>query len=322
MGNARIALIGLGAMTQRVHLPSLASFEDVDLVGACDLDAERLATVADRYDIRDRYTDYRAMVEEVGPDGVYAVGQPHLMYDVWTWCLQQGINLYIEKPLGLSWHQAQMLAHLATERAVITQVSLQRRTSPLLVAMRDACVARGPVTHAVCEFYKCDQRAFVSPRDRMLDDGVHAIDTLRWICGGDVVGVESHCRRVGAPDINWFTATLHFDNGSTGILLASWASGRRIFRVEMHSEGICADADPEGQARLFADGDTEGTMYDTRTVAGSDELHVYGGFRRKNREFVDSLLAGEELTSSPFRDALKTMEVAEQILAQAVLRRS
>jgi virulence factor len=322
VGNARIALIGLGAMAQRVHLPSLASFEDVDLVGACDLDAERLATVADRYDIRDRYTDYRAMVEEVGPDGVYAVGQPHLMYDVWTWCLQQGINLYIEKPLGLSWHQAQMLAHLATERAVITQVSLQRRTSPLLVAMRDACVARGPVTHAVCEFYKCDRRAFVSPRDRMLDDGVHAIDTLRWICGGEVVGVESHCRRVGAPDINWFTATLHFDNGSTGILLASWASGRQIFRVEMHSEGICADADPEGQARLFADGDTEGTTYDTRTVAGSDELHVYGGFRRKNREFVDSLLAGEELTSSPFLDALKTMEVAEQILAQAVIRRS
>lgn len=322
MGNARIALIGLGAMTQRVHLPSLASFEDVDLAGACDLDAARLATVADRYDIRDRYTDYRAMVEEVAPDGVYAVGQPHLMYDVWTWCLEQGLNLYVEKPLGLSWHQARMLAHLAAERDVITQVSLQRRTSPLLVTMRDACLARGPVTHAVCEFYKCDQRAFTSPRDRMLDDGVHAIDTLRWICGGEVVGVESHCRRVGTPDINWFTATLHFDNGSTGILLASWASGRRIFRVEMHSEGICCDADPEARARLFADGDAEGRTYDTRTVAGSDELHVYGGFQNKNREFVDSLLTGRELTSSPFRDALKTMEVAEQILAQAVLRRS
>jgi len=39
-------------------------------------------------------------------------------------------------------------------------------------------------------------------------------------------------------------------------------------------------------------------------------------------ERLFSLLAGEELTSSPFRDALKTMEVAEQILAQAVLRRS
>ena len=234
MGQVNIALVGVGAMTQRVHLPSLASMPDVRLAGVCDLDTERMATVADHYGIERRFTDYRAMVEELAPDGVYAVGQPHLMYDVWVWCLQQGLNLFIEKPLGLSWHQAQMLTHLAAEHGVITQVGHQRRTSPLLVAMREACLARGPIVHAVCEFYKCDRRPFVTARDRMLDDGVHAIDTLRWICGGEVVGVESHARRVGVPDLNWVTATLQFDNAATGILIANWASGRRIFRVEMH----------------------------------------------------------------------------------------
>ena len=320
MGTVKVALIGVGAMTQRVHLPSLASFDDVRLAGVCDLDADRLGKVADAYGIEGRYTDYRAMVDEIAPNGVYAVGQPHLMYDVWVWCLQQGLPLYVEKPLGLSWHQAVMLAHLAQERGVTTQVSHQRRTSPLLMAMRDACLARGPVTHAVCEFYKWDPRAFLSARDRMLDDTVHAIDTLRWLCGGEVVGIESRCRRVGVPDINWVTATLHFDNGASGILVTSWTSGRRIFRVEIHGAGISCDADPEGGARLYADGDTEGVAYDARAVAGSDELHVYGGFRTKNREFVDSLVAGQEVTSSPFRDAVKTMEVAEKILAQAMLR--
>lgn len=319
MAQVKIALIGVGAMTQRVHLPSLASFADVEIVGVCDLDPTRLTTVADRYGIDGRYTDYRTMVDDVAPDGVYAVGQPHLMYDSWVWCLEQGLNLYIEKPMGLSWHQAQILAHLAAESGAITQVSHQRRTSPLLVAMRDACVARGPVTHAVCEFYKCDPQPFTSARDRMLDDGVHAIDTLRWICGGEVVGVESTCKRVGVPDLNWMTATLHFDNGSTGILVASWTSGRRVFRVEMHGAGIACDADPEGVATVYADGDPNGVAYDARAVAGSDELYVYGGFQAKNREFVNAVAAGKELTSSPFRDALKTMEVAERILAQALL---
>ena len=45
----------------------------------------------------------------------------------------------------------------------------------------------------------------LGPRDHMMDDCVHAIDTLRWICGGgqgepqraDVVGIESRCRRIG-----------------------------------------------------------------------------------------------------------------------------
>ncbi len=56
----------------------------------------------------------------------------------------------------------------------------------------------------------------------------------------------------------------------------------------------------------------------TRAVAGSDELYVYGGFQAKNREFIGALKSGVQ-PQSCFADALKTMEVAERILAQALL---
>jgi len=319
MAEARVALIGVGAMTQRVHLPSLSSFPDVRLVGMCDLDQARLTAVADQYAVEGRYSDYRTMVDELAPDGVYAVGQPHLMYDVWVWCLRNGLNLYVEKPLGLTLHQAEVLTQLAEDAGVTTQVSFQRRTSPLLTRLHRRCTERGPLTHAVCEFFKADQRPFTAARDRMLDDCVHAIDTVRWMCAGEVVEVESHCRRVGVPDINWITATLRFDSGAVGLVTTSWSSGRRVFRVQMHGQGIACDADAEGEAVVHADGErVERT--DAVTAAGSEEFHVYGGFRTKNREFVDSLLSGRERTSSPFRDGLRTMRVAEQILAQAVLR--
>ena len=36
-------------------------------------------------------------------------------------------------------------------------------------------------------------------------------------------------------------------------------------------------------------------------------------------EFVDSILTGIDSTSSPFRDAVKTMEVAEMVLAGSLL---
>lgn len=141
------------------------------------------------------------MIDALAPDGVYAIGPPHLLYDAWLWCLQRGVNLFIEKPMGLTLHHARMLAHLAEERGVMTQVGHQRRASPLLVKLREECLRRGPITHAVCEFYKCDQRPFIDARDRMLDDCVHSIDTLRWMCGGEVVDVDSRCRRVGVPDV-------------------------------------------------------------------------------------------------------------------------
>jgi predicted dehydrogenase len=242
------------------------------------------------------------------------------MYDIWVWCLQEGLNLYIEKPLGLNWHQAQMLAHLAEKGRVITQVSHQRRSCPLLVKLRRECLKRGPITHAVCEFFKCAIQPLYGPRDHMMDDCTHSIDTVRWICGGEVVAVESHCKRVGTPDINWICATLHFDNGATGFAVNSWASGRRVFRVQMHAPGICADAEVEGKGYLYADNNHDGVEYDTKAVAGSEDRLVFGGFRAKNREFIASIKTGKDVTGSPFRDCVKTMMVAETILAQALLK--
>lgn len=318
-GKLRVAMIGAGAMANKVHYPSLASFDDVEIVAVCDLDAERRNSTADQYAIAGRYADYRQMVEEVKPDAVYAIGDPDALYNVWAWCLGRGLNLYVEKPLGLTRHQARSLAHLASENKCITQVGFQRRTSPLLVRLREQCLERGPIVHAVCEFYKCSPAPFLGARDHMMDDGVHAIDTLRWLCGGEVVDIQCVLRRVGTPDINFLSALLRFDTGATGILINSWTSGRRIFRVETHAPHVCAEADPEGEGRLYADGDTQGIVYDARELAGSEELFALGGFLAKSREFLDCVRHGG-LPGSHFGDALKTMKVAEKILALAALQ--
>ena len=314
----RIAMIGAGSMANRVHYPSLASFDDVEIAAVCDIDSARLQATAERYGIAGRYSDYHKMVEEVAPDAVYVIGPPHMMFDIWTWCLEQGLSLYVEKPLGITIHQARALAYLADQKGCITQVSFQRRSCPMVVKLREECLKRGPIVHAECSFYKYEIKPYLQARDHMMDDGVHAIDTLRWMCGGEVVAIHSVTKRVQTPDINFISALMEFDNGATGVMLNSWSSGRRIFKVEMHAPGICVEAEYESKGRLYAEGDTQGVEYDTREAAGSDELYVYGGFQAKNREFIDALKSGTQ-PSSCFADALKTMEVAERILAQALL---
>ena len=314
----RVAMIGAGGMANSVHYPSLASFADVEIAAICDIDGQRLNATADKYNVQKRFSDYRKMVEEIAPDAVYAIGQPHMMFDIWSWCLRNGLNLYIEKPMGITMHQARVLHHLAEEKKCITQVSFQRRACPMVVQLYNECRKRGPIVHAECAFFKCEPKPYLEARDHMMDDGVHAIDTLRWLCGGEVVDVQSHCKRIGTPDINFISALLHFDNGATGVMLNSWTSGRRIFKVEMHAPGICAEAEHENKGRLFADGDTKGIEFDTRQVAGSNENYVFGGFQAKNREFIDAV-KNKTLPSSHFGDAIKTMEVAERILAQTLL---
>lgn len=315
----RVAFIGAGAMAAKVHYPSLSSFDDVEICGICDLDPIRLNKLADQYHIENRFSNYRKMIEQTAPDAVYVIGPPHLMYDIWVWCLENKQNLFIEKPMGVTLHQSRCLAYLAEKNQCITQVSFQRRRAPMVVMLRDKCLERGPIVHGVCRFYKCLAKPHLMGPDHMMDDGVHAIDALRWICGGDVVSVHSVCKRIGTPDINFISATLEFDNGSTGYLINSWTSGRRVFDVEIHARGICVEAEPEDQAVVYADGDTKGVFYDTKTVSGSALEYVYGGFQATNREFIDSVIYNK-LPSSHFGDAIKTMEVAETILAQARLK--
>ena len=323
MRKVRVAMVGAGGRAMQVIYPSMADHPDVELAGICDIDMDRLNAAADKYGVEKRYghngvNDYKRMLNELKPDAVAVIGQPHVMYDLWEWSLLNGYNLLIEKPMALSIHQARMLTWMAEQKNLITQVAFQRRYTPMVVKMRDECLKRGPMVHAVCRFYKYLLEPATCARDHMMDDCVHSIDTLRWMCGGEVVKVESHCKRVLVPDINFISATLHFDNGSTGYLINSWSSGKRVFEVEMHAPGIYVQAEHEGKARMYVDGDVGGVEFDTQQEASSGDFHVYTGVYALVDDFIQGVRTGKQ-PAACFQNSVKTMEVAETILAQALL---
>ena len=146
---------------------------------------------------------------------------------------------------------------------MITQVNHQRRCAPLLVKMREECLRRGVITHAVCEFYKCEPEPRYHSRDHMMDDCTHSIDTVRWMCGGEVTGVDSRCRRIGTPGHQLdqrhaaLRQRLHRIRDQQLDQRAA-----RVPRADACPVGV-VDAELEGMARLYADGDYEGDTYDT-----------------------------------------------------------
>ena len=326
----KIVIIGAGGRANQVIYPSFADLQAenaVEIVGICDIDLAKLNATADNYNIppERRYGaggvfDYQSMINELRPDAAVVIGQPHIMYDIWMWCLEKGLHLFVEKPLGLSIHQARALTAVAERNNCITQVSLQRRYTPMVMQMREECLRRSPITHALCKFYKCEVgRDFLGARDHMMDDCVHSIDTLRWICGdSEVVKVESTCKHIGTVDINFISAVLHFENGAIGHLINSWSSGKRIFAVEMHSQGAFAEAEHETKGYLYTDGNLNGAEYDAQKCAESDKFHVYTGVYNAAKDFVDCCKNGGQ-PSACFANTLKTMKVAEIILAQALL---
>jgi predicted dehydrogenase len=322
----KTVMIGAGSRANQVIYPAfhhLQSRGKVDITGICDIDMERLAATADKYGIKNRYGaggvfDYQKMIRDLKPDAAVVIGQPNIMYDIWMWCLQAGLHLYIEKPMALTIHQARALAAVAKQKGLVTQVSLQRRYTPMIQQLREECLKRGPMTHVVCKFYKSEIRDYLCCRDHMMDDSVHAIDTLRWMAGSEVVKVDSFTGRAGVIDINVIMAQLTFANGCVGHLMNNWSSGKRIFAVEMHAPGIFVEAEHEAKGYMYTDGNLTPAVFDTAEAAQSGEVYIYTGVLAAAEDFVDHCLNGGQPMSC-FENTVNTMKVAEVILAQSLI---
>ena len=327
MKKLKVVMIGAGGRANQVIYPSFDNLQKqgkVEIVGICDINLDNLNKTADKYNIEKRYGeggifDYRKMIDELKPDAAVAIGQPNIMYDIWRECLERRLHLYIEKPLALSIHQARALTAIAERNNLVTQVSLQRRYTPMIANLRDECMKRGQMTHVVCKFYKCEPNDMLGARDHMMDDTVHAIDTLRWMADSEVAEVQSFTNRIKTVDINFIMAQLIFKNGCVGHLMNNWSSGKRIFAVEMHAPGIFVEAEHETKGYMYTNGSLTPVEFSALEVAGSDETYIFTGVLAAAEDFVNCCINGGRPMCA-FESAVNTMKVAEIILAQSLLR--
>ncbi|MDW8320357.1 MAG: Gfo/Idh/MocA family oxidoreductase [Armatimonadota bacterium] len=308
-----VAFIGAGSHANYAHYPSLSEMEDVRIVAVCDLNPERAAATAQRWNIPRTYTDYRQMLQETQPQAVYVILPPHLMFDIVVDCLNRKLHVFMEKPPGITLGQTQNLARLAERNGCLTMVGFQRRFVPLVVQARRRVEERGAITQCLARFVKSGgtEDYYGGAVDILTCDAIHAVDTLRWM-GGEVKKIVSKVDRFHAPVDNAFNALVEFESGAAGILLTNWVTGRRIFSVEMHAFNISAYAEPDDRALIYRDGSLEPEIILNTEAAGSSAPHRYLGFYDENRHFIDCLKSGQQ-PQTCFADAVKTMELVERI---------
>jgi len=315
----KVALIGAGGMANMVHYPSLVEFDDVELVGLCDLDKKKLRDTGKKFGIEKRYTDYRRMLDETEPEAVYILMPPHHLFDLTVDCLDRKLNVFIEKPPAITTHQITWLAKWAEKNSVLGMVGFNRRYIPLLRLCRDKVLAHGgPLHQAVATFYKWTDSPmhpyYRGAIDILHCDAIHAVDALRFL-GGDVARVVGSVKTLGeAYDVS-FNALLEYDSGATGVLLANWRTGGRVHQFELHARAISAFVNPDFDATIHQDGTLATEHLDSKEVAGSDQLHKYYGFWHQARHFVDCVKTGTQPDSN-FEDAIKSMELVDRIYAQ------
>jgi len=318
----RIGMIGAGSHANAVHYPSLASIEEAEIAAMCDINNERLQKTADIYGVRNRYLDYRMMLEKEELEAVYVIMPPHQLYDIVVDCLKEGLDVFIEKPPGVSTNETRSLAWFAEKYGCKTMVGFNRRFIPLMRKTKDLVEQRGPINQCVSAFYKNliseEPPYYRGAVDVLTSDVIHAVDTLRWMAGDGVKKVYSSVRKLFAGYHNSFNALVHFENGAIGFLMSNWAAGSRVHTFEMHSKGISAFVNPNEKALVYADNKPEPETISTYEAAGgSREFYVYYGFYHENKHFIECLLR-DETPQTCFEDAVKTMELIDLIYRNSI----
>ncbi|RLE96477.1 MAG: gfo/Idh/MocA family oxidoreductase [Thermoprotei archaeon] len=317
MHKVRVGFVGAGVHAVAVHYPSLTKMRDVEIAAVCDLREERIRLVKARFGVKKGYTDYRRMLKEENLDAVYVITPPHQLYDIVADALEMGLNVFIEKPPGITRFQIESLASIAERNNCITMVGFNRRFIPLLRMAREAVLEEGEINTCVAEFHKYYPEKLAYYRgavDILTCDAIHAVDVLRWICGKHK-RVLSVVKRFERPYENAFYALIEFEKDRVGVLLANWASGGRVHRFELHTMGASAYVDPDDRALIYKHGSLEAVVT-TQEAAGSDDRVVYYGFYHENRHFIDCVKEGRQPETS-FREAVNTMKLIEDIYREA-----
>ena len=88
----RVGVVGLGEISQYMHLPHLTSLPNIKVTAMCDLSPSLVAQVADRYGVAKRYTSYPDLLEQRGREVAHGgdpdvrqggqVGQVHELRDL------------------------------------------------------------------------------------------------------------------------------------------------------------------------------------------------------------------------------------------------
>ncbi|MDR3050620.1 MAG: Gfo/Idh/MocA family oxidoreductase [Oscillospiraceae bacterium] len=115
-GRIGVAMIGVGCISG-IYLENITNvFQEIELVGVCDLVRERAKAARGKYNIPKLYEDMHEAFADPDVDIVLNLTRPYEHFDVSRAALLAGKHVYCEKPLGATLAEGRALAALAREK--------------------------------------------------------------------------------------------------------------------------------------------------------------------------------------------------------------
>lgn len=319
----RVVLVGCGRIS-RNHFDAIARIDGLQLVGVCDIIAERAQAAGEANEVP-WFTSMDELLAQVPSDAVVIATPSGLHPQHGILAARAGRHVITEKPMAISLHAADALVQACDEAGVRLFVVKQNRLNPPIQLLKRALDKGrfGRLYMANCtvrwtrpqEYY--DQAPWRGTWEfdggAFMNQASHYVDLIQWLVGpveSVMAKTATLARQIEAEDTG--AAILRFRSGALGVLEVTMLTYPR------NLEGSITLLGEKGSVRIggtavnrvehweFADYDDDDKLVDT---AAPNPPTVYGFGHEGYYRNVLAVLRGEAQPDTDGRSGRKSLEL-------------
>lgn len=194
MKKLKLVVIGCGGIAKYSHLPALTEINEVEVVGLCDIKIEKAEALAEKFNIKKVYTDYKEILEDEEIDAVDICTPNYLHSIIAVEALKKGKDVFCEKPDAVSVEEVLKMKTASEESGKLLMVMRNNRyrndTQFLKKYIEDGNL--GEIYAAKCGWIRRrgipGKGGWFTTKDQsgggpLIDIGVHMIDVTIWLMG-------------------------------------------------------------------------------------------------------------------------------------------
>lgn len=247
----RVGIVGTGGIARSVHIPAYKKLPDqVELVSAFDVDADRLARVADEAGIPYRFASMAGLLEGPSLDAVSICTPPSSHPELAEQAFRAGLHVMLEKPAAADLAGTRRILDAAKRSGKKLMVGYQHRFSWQTKALKQFIEAGDLGDIYYTRALSTRRRGIpgwgvftskgLSGGGPLMDIGVHVLDQAMYLIGSPKPATAlgmTYLKIADKPGSNMFgpydpsrletedfgIGLVRFDGGTSLLLEASWA---------------------------------------------------------------------------------------------------
>lgn len=305
----RVGVIGVGYVSKNNFLPVLPRFDDVEFVGLMAGKLENAQQAQRLCGAQQAVATLEAFVS-LGLDCAFVLTPKQCHAEQISFLLEQGIDVYSEKPMATTLKDAARIAEAAAKTGNKLMIGFNRRYAPVCQKAKAVYGEGAP------EVIIAQKNRPATEYRATLENAIHMVDLMRYY-GGEVKDVNALTKFTDPYYETFTTAQLEFENGASGMLIAARCSGQWEETIELHGNNRSAFIKMPDSVTV-TDAEEQHKTAMTPLAMGWAKSEDKLGFTNAIRHFLDCVRDGKTpLTDAA--DAYKTHELLDRILRAAGL---